>query len=76
MRLLYAREMWESDREEALALPRRNIVFTVAGRLQFCYAVIRHYAPVLAVLFASADLAGRSSRPAAFPSSCFLDSLA
>jgi hypothetical protein len=43
--IYFARErMWESDKE-ALALPRWNIVFTIAGRLQFSYAVIRHYAP-------------------------------
>lgn len=36
--------MWESERE-ALAFLRRNTIFTIVDRMQFCCAVIRHYAP-------------------------------
>lgn len=31
-------------KEQALTFPRRNTIFTVAGRMQFSCAVIRHYA--------------------------------
>lgn len=69
MHPLHMQNMWESEREALAFLLRRNTIFTIAGRMQFCCAVIRHYVPgcgtlasCILPLFYRGSLASRSKK--------------